>query len=1093
MNDNIIRDYEKAVHEISKAYYFINEDVSENIKQYPYFFIAGAGISAESVKTADQIIEECRSICSDKFYADTEESIKNQYIYWIKNAFPHKETRKKYIKNMLNGKKIPESAVKLANILLSRKVANLLVTPNFDTFVYDALKMFGEKNLLVAEMSESAEKLNIRSKNLNIMHVYGTYEFYDCCSLIDEKEEFLKGEADELFYVRSFLRTTLNKMSPIVIGYSGWEDDVIMTELKERLKMPLKYKMYWFCHTEEDYVHLPEWLKHREDVIFVMPKKHTVYNMQNDLENLISDSYLKADEVFSSFINEFNIKFPDIVQDPMNFLRSYFKENFSDNMFSNFIFLGFDEHIDDEKLCEVKKAIIEKNTAAVFEKIEEFEHEIEFHNENSIRTLMKYISIIAEESSAAGLNRNNLKKIIILYEKFYKGIEKTASDYDKIKLLKLLIEEIKFNDNYNSNRIKTNEGLNILNSINENSKEYREVYRELMCLKLMYEQEYDENLYNNIIDKVSKWNEIEDRKMLVKVYIKQAEYFIKKDRYEEAVKAIEETEKFSAYTYDKEWSEKIFIVCSLRKAQIFNDIGEYDKALKEIESLKTKYYRKGDLKFKHLFIEGFLLQGSILKKNMKLIEAEEVLNEIYINYRNDKDQNIRRIAVKSLLEKGEVLELDENFYEAIEVYNDIINNYNCDFDHEIRYAVAQARLNKIVIFTKNEKDEIIVKKCNEILNLYKNEKDEKIKLIIMQIILCKAIGLHNSGNQKEAVELYNNIIKVRKEDADIKIKSLIMEAKIFKSYCLKDNVSHIDTKEMCNEIISLCKSNDDRKVINTKAVETMLQQADMLIKSGDVDEGIKIYDEIETAYKDDVKIIKTIREFIQSAAKINFESANLIYEHLQNNCNDSSDEVKNEVLLAEFIILVNNKDTEFSRIEEYAERLYERSDRIKKEVEVILGNIGTDAYMNKKFKTAENYYYLLYKLNNDRCLNLAYMIRRGEVNNEEIYPDYEMLIENAVSQGSDMANINKALVLVHKERYDEALGYIRKVESIGAFEWWKHMDYEVEKYIVLFMGLVTGKINENEIDINDVVEKLEEFQKNDFVLQIERIIYLGRV
>ena len=49
LDDNIIRDYKEAVHEISKAYYFINNDESDavygqdvynkSIKQYPYFFI----------------------------------------------------------------------------------------------------------------------------------------------------------------------------------------------------------------------------------------------------------------------------------------------------------------------------------------------------------------------------------------------------------------------------------------------------------------------------------------------------------------------------------------------------------------------------------------------------------------------------------------------------------------------------------------------------------------------------------------------------------------------------------------------------------------------------------------------------------------------------------------------------------------------------------------------------------------------------------------------------------------------------------------------------------------------------------------------
>lgn len=82
MYGNIIRDYTEAVHEISKAYYFINNNGSDTlygggvynkpIKQYPYFFIAGAGISSESVKTSTQIISECKSICKENQYNRSE-------------------------------------------------------------------------------------------------------------------------------------------------------------------------------------------------------------------------------------------------------------------------------------------------------------------------------------------------------------------------------------------------------------------------------------------------------------------------------------------------------------------------------------------------------------------------------------------------------------------------------------------------------------------------------------------------------------------------------------------------------------------------------------------------------------------------------------------------------------------------------------------------------------------------------------------------------------------------------------------------------------------------------------------------------------
>ncbi|MBS2905222.1 hypothetical protein KFV96_29330, partial [Klebsiella pneumoniae] len=94
-----------------------------------------------------------------------------QYAYWLEKAFPHKETRKRYIKNLIKDKRIPESAIKLANILLSRKVSNLVVTPNFDTFIYDTLKLFGENNIIISDTCKSAGKLNIESNSLNILHV----------------------------------------------------------------------------------------------------------------------------------------------------------------------------------------------------------------------------------------------------------------------------------------------------------------------------------------------------------------------------------------------------------------------------------------------------------------------------------------------------------------------------------------------------------------------------------------------------------------------------------------------------------------------------------------------------------------------------------------------------------------------------------------------------------------------------------------------------------------------------------------------------------------------------------------------------------
>ena len=192
-NNNIIRNYEEAIREIKQAYIYKRykeelggrkkEDIFNN---YPYFFIVGAGISSKVVKTAGRIIDECKSIYK-KSYGEIDTQVKkencDEYSYWFNKAFPHKEIRRIYLEKLIVGKQIPEEVLKLANILSSKEITNLVVTPNFDKFIYQALNLYGEKNILLSERPENVTKLNINSDSLNILHVHGTYEYYDCCNL----------------------------------------------------------------------------------------------------------------------------------------------------------------------------------------------------------------------------------------------------------------------------------------------------------------------------------------------------------------------------------------------------------------------------------------------------------------------------------------------------------------------------------------------------------------------------------------------------------------------------------------------------------------------------------------------------------------------------------------------------------------------------------------------------------------------------------------------------------------------------------------------------------------------------------------------
>ena len=63
----------------------------------------------------------------------------------------------------------------------------------------------------------------------------------------------------------------LANRSPLVLGYSGWENDVFMTALSRRLEAhPLSYNLYWFCFRHEDSAALPAVVRDRDDVVVVV-------------------------------------------------------------------------------------------------------------------------------------------------------------------------------------------------------------------------------------------------------------------------------------------------------------------------------------------------------------------------------------------------------------------------------------------------------------------------------------------------------------------------------------------------------------------------------------------------------------------------------------------------------------------------------------------------------------------------------------------------------------------------------------------------------------------------------------------------------
>jgi hypothetical protein len=128
----------------------------------------------------------------------------------------------------------------------------------------------------------------------------------------------------------SLLDKIMSRHSPIVVGYSGWEGDVIMTALKRRLTSGLPNNLYWFCYERAGLEPLRAFFRNHADVCLVLPpdapareSTATTDELPAMAEKLLpgtaSQPTLSAQLVLDTFVNNFTAEAPKIFLDPIGF------------------------------------------------------------------------------------------------------------------------------------------------------------------------------------------------------------------------------------------------------------------------------------------------------------------------------------------------------------------------------------------------------------------------------------------------------------------------------------------------------------------------------------------------------------------------------------------------------------------------------------------------------------------------------------------------------------------------------------------------------------------------------------------------------
>src|SRR5580698_10619389 len=210
----------------------------------PFFFIVGAGVSHPPIPLAREIEELCRKEAEKYGQVASPVSGKaiDSYSHWLDKAYPSPDELQEYLRGLMKNLPISKANLRLAHLVLDGTIARSVFTPNFDDMLTKALELFG-KRPLVCDHPLTVGRMKIDSKDIQIIHVHGSYWFYDCCNLTQDITD-RSGSAP----MSNKLGEFFSDHSPLVIGYSGWEGDILMASLKRRLESDmgkLKIPLYW--------------------------------------------------------------------------------------------------------------------------------------------------------------------------------------------------------------------------------------------------------------------------------------------------------------------------------------------------------------------------------------------------------------------------------------------------------------------------------------------------------------------------------------------------------------------------------------------------------------------------------------------------------------------------------------------------------------------------------------------------------------------------------------------------------------------------------------------------------------------------------
>ena len=851
----------------------------ERKERPPFFFITGAGLSAPSVPLAAEIVQHCKTRATELYGITApppSASALDSYSHWLAHAYPNAEERRHYLQSMIERKAITPGNLRLAHLLLNQTPSHLVITTNFDDLLSRALFLFGKQHVLCDHPSTIGRIQPEREQDIQIVHVHGSYWFYDCCNLKDEIAARAQRSAALPFDMAAFLDHVLHNRSPLVLGYSGWEGDVVMSALRRRLyhndqPNALGYNVYWFVYDRTHIASLPEWLRDHANVVFVAkpepapePAKSAGERMaalrSTGFEKEQRDLVLPAHEAFDELIRAFDLPTPELLHNPLNFFITSLRHS-----------LPQDEPTNAQPDIYLMRSMLERLVRAqqnLTETLNDLDTQMETVRDALRRAQYGEALACGAKISLENLFEEQRRELMRLLWDAARGLNDNSVEelggYVQIEAVCALLPALTEEEQIMLARALFRKGyvLSELNRSEEALAAYDEVLRrfgeatelplrERVARALVNKghrlgnlDRGDEELavYGEVLRRFGEATEMSLCEQVARALVNKGYRLVSLNRNEEALAAYDKVLRCFGEASELPLREQV-AKALVNKSIILGVLNRSEEELAVYDQALNRFGEATDEPLREQVARALVNKGNRLVSLNRNEEAVVVYNEVLRRFGEDAELPLHERAAKALMNKGITLGNLKRNEEALVAYDEVLRRFGEATELPLREHVVRALFNKGHRLGDLNRNEEVLVVYQEVINRFGEATELSLREQVARALVNKGVKLSELNRSEEAVAVYDEVLRRFGDATELPLREQVAKALLNKGYRLGGLKRNEEAFAAYDEVLR--RFGEARELsLREQVAKVLINKGSKLSKLNHNEEAFAIYDEV---------------------------------------------------------------------------------------------------------------------------------------------------------------------------------------------------------------------------------------------------------